>query len=372
MRDQRITRLAEILVDYSTRVQPGETVLIRSTDAARPLVEEVYRLVTRRGAYPITDLSFGSLAAIWLQEAGEHQLDYLHPLREATVRQSQVLINIYAPENTKALTNVDAKRSQRWARTNEPVKSYVSAGNVRWVLCNFPTQALAQDAGMTLDEYADFVFAACNVDWDEMRRQMTKMKDLFDSGDEVRITGPGTDLRFRLGGRPGIVSAGERNMPSGEVFYAPIEDSAEGTITYEYPAIYGGREVDGVRLRFEQGRVVHAEASRGNEYLQEVLNTDEGAQVIGEFGIGLNYGIQDFTRDILFDEKIGGTIHLALGSAYPACGGHNRSAVHWDMIKDLRRGGELYLDGRLVERDGRWLAIDDEALRRAACERTDR
>lgn len=358
-RDPRIEKLADILVNYSTRVQKGDHVLIRSAPLARPLVEEVYRLAVRNGAFPLVRLSFDSLAEIYYQEASDQQLDYLNPISKFEVENAQVIISIHAPENSRTLTASDPAKLRRASITNRPVQEHIMKGGVRWVLCNYPTPSLAQDADMSLGAYADFLFAATNIDWRAASDMMHRIKERFDRAEEVRIVGPQTDLRFSIAGRPGIVCDGRYNMPDGEVFYAPVEDSVEGTIYYELPAIYAGREVNGIRLTFKDGRVVDASATHGEELLQQLLNADEGARRLGEFGIGCNYGIKRHTKDILFDEKIGGTVHLALGAAYPESGGTNHSAIHWDMVKDLRHGGELYLDGELVQKDGRFLFLND-------------
>ena len=209
---------------------------------------------------------------------------------------------------------------------------------------------------MSLTDYADFVYGACLLDWDAEEERMQAIKERFDRAERVRIVGDGTDLTLGIDGRQGVVSAGFRNMPDGEVFYCPVENSAEGVITYsEYPAVYLGNDVERARLVFREGRVVEASADAGDEFLQQVLRTDDGASRLGELGLGCNPGIQRFTRNVLFDEKIAGTVHLALGGSYTYAGGKNESAVHWDMVKDLRAGGELWVDGELVQRDGAWL-----------------
>jgi len=352
-----IARLADILVNYSTEVKKGDRVLIQGTELARPLIEEVYRLVLRNGGYPTVRLDVDSLAEAFFREAPETHLDRLDPIVDFVFRHSDVLINIRSSENTRSLTSVDPARQQRWQRTMAPLQSYIMEGRTRWCVTAFPTQALAQDAGMSLEEYANFVFGATNIDWPATVSMMQKVKAVFDSGQQVRLVGTDTDLTFSIQGRPGIVSDGKRNMPSGEVFYAPLEKTVNGRVYYEYPAIHDGREVSGIRLTFRDGRVVEAEADTGREFLQEMLDTDDGARYLGEFGIGTNFGIQKFTKNILFDEKIGGTIHLALGQAYTEGGGTNKSAIHWDMVKEMRQGGEVYLDGALVQKDGRFLFL---------------
>jgi aminopeptidase len=224
-----------------------------------------------------------------------------------------------------------------------------------WVGCYFPTAAAAQDAGLSLPAFEDFLYGACLIDWLELRERMERIAERFDAAETVRIVGPETDLTFSLAGRHGKVDALAANMPGGEVFYSPVEDSAEGVISYsEYPACYLGHEVDGVRLQFEGGTIVDASATGDEEFLLGTLDTDEGARRLGEFGIGCNPGIQRHMRNTLFDEKMEGTIHLAVGTGFPQIGGQNQSGVHWDMVKELRRGGRIELDGEVVQENGAW------------------
>jgi aminopeptidase len=237
-----------------------------------------------------------------------------------------------------------------------PVHPRLLGGDLKWVGCQFPCAALAQEAGMTVRQFEDFLYGAVLLDWDEMRRSMTRIAERFDAADTVRVVGHETDVSFSLAGRSGRIDALGANMPGGEVFYSPVEDSAAGVVTFsEYPTQYGGREMSGVRLRFEGGRVVEATAAQNGEYLNRVLDTDPGARGLGEFGIGCNPGIRDHMRNTLFDEKIEGTVHFAVGAGFPFLGGSNESIVHWDMVKDLRRGGEIWCDGELVQRDGEWV-----------------
>ncbi len=352
MRDPRIDELADILINHSTQIKPKETVLIASTELGQPLVEVLYKKVLAMGAFPLLKLTFSTLQPLYFKNADEEQLDTLLEIEELIYKKADVLINVRAPGNMKELSNVEPDRLTRRMKAMQPIQEWVLSGNLRWTLCNFPTQALAQEAEMSLDEYENFVFGATNIDWAAQAKFLKKVKDTFDQGDEVHLVGENTDLKFKISGRTGIVCDGSHNMPDGEVFYAPIDDSAEGYINYDFPAIYQGREVNNVRLEFKKGEVVKASADKNEELLQKVIQTDEGSRRIGEFGIGTNYGIAKFTKDILFDEKIGGTIHLALGRAYPEGGGINKSAVHWDMVKDLRKGGKIYLDGKLVQEEG--------------------
>lgn len=362
MKDTRIEAYAQLLVQHSMQVRRGDKVLIRGDVAAAPLMEEVARFVWRAGGFAYVMPSWENLQRIKYAEASDEQLGTVNKLDEMLMTSFDCMAVIRAPENTKGLTGIDVRKQSIVAKAFQPYQRHV-LNHVRWVTCNYPTNALAQDADMPLDEYADFVFGACLIDWQATEGFMQRIKAAFDAAEQVRIVGPGTDLAFSIAGRRGIVCAGDKNVPDGEVFYAPVEDSAEGFITYDFPAIYQGREVDGVRLEFRQGRVVAATAKKGEDFLIKTLDTDAGARILGEFGIGCNYGIQRFSKDILFDEKIGGTIHLALGRAYEEAGGTNQSAIHWDMIKDLRREGRLELDGQVVQENGEFRGILTEAMK---------
>lgn len=362
MKDPRIESYAQLLVEHSMRVKPGDKVLIRGEIGAAPLMEEMTRFVLRAGGFPFVQATWDSLGRIRLEEASIEQLSTVTDIDRVMLTGFDCTAFVRAPENTKMLSGTDSAKQGAQAKAMQPFMRHL-INNVRWVTCNFPTNALAQDADLSLDEYADFVFGACLIDWQETKAYMNQIKDTFDAASQVRIVGPETDLTFSIAGRQGIVCAGENNMPDGEVFYAPVEDSAEGYITYDFPAIYRGREVDGVRLEFSKGRVVRAAARKGEDFLLSVLDTDEGARALGEFGIGCNFGITRFSRSILFDEKIGGTIHLALGRAYEESGGTNQSAVHWDMIKDLRREGRIELDGRVVQENGQFRDIFCEKVK---------
>jgi len=337
-------------------VQPGWQVLVGSQPLGRPLVDEVCRQIAKRGAYALLRISFSNVGSdAWIKEAPEELLRELPSIEAHTLENIDCNIFIMAPENTRDGADIPIERMQLLQAARRPYVEPFMSHKKAWVGCQWPTPALAQDAGMTLAQFEEFLYGAVLIDWPALEREMEKIAERFDAAGEVRIVGDETDLTFSLAGRKGRVSGIGPNMPSGEVFYAPIEDSADGVITYsEYPAYYHGRDVNGARLRFENGRVVEATADSNEDFLREVLATDDGASVLGEFGIGCNPGIQQHMRNTLFDEKIEGTIHLALGNAYPIVGGTNESAIHWDMVKDLRSGGELYCDGELVQEDGRW------------------
>jgi aminopeptidase len=265
------------------------------------------------------------------------------------------VIAIQAPENTREVSAIPAERLAKVNKAYHPAMERMLSGELPWVGCQFPCPALAQEAGMSLREFEDFLYGACLIDWDAERERMQAVKDRLDATDEVRIVASGTDVTLSISEREGMIDAGGANMPGGEVFYCPLETSASGEIAFsEFPAVYDGRELTGIRLRFEDGVVVDASAASQQEYLLELLDTDDGSRRLGEIGFGCNPGITRHMRNILFDEKINGTVHLALGNGIPFIGGTNESAIHWDIVKDLRDGGRIYADGELVLEDGDW------------------
>lgn len=354
MQDPRLHRLARILVHYSIKARPEETVLIQANDLAKPLALAVYREVLRAGAHPRLSVGFDEAREIFLRTAGERQLKHFPQISLYEAKHVDALVAIHAPGNVKDLSSVPPQKAVTRARVLRPLQEHLTQ-KVRWVLCNYPTLALAQEAEMSLEEYERFFYGATNQDWAAKRERMTRLARVFERAQTMRIVGRETDLTLSLRGRKFIVASGESNLPDGEIFTGPREHATEGHIYYEFPAIYGGREVFGVRLWFEKGRVVKARAEKNERFLHTVLAADPGAKILGELGIGLNDKIRRFTKDILCDEKIGGTVHLALGRSYPETGGKNQSAIHWDMIKDLRRQGAIYLDGKLVQKNGRFL-----------------
>jgi aminopeptidase len=357
--DPRVTKLAEILVDHCVQVEEGDTVQILAySDVAKPLVVEVYRrLLQREAGEIIARFELEELRQALLDEASDERLAMFPSLGMHQAEHTDVTIHILAPVNTKFLSRFDAGRVAKWRSSDGEVRAYLT-DNTRWVVTLYPTQGSAQDAEMTLTQFEDFVYGAVSQDWKQLAREQKRLRDQLDQGSEVVIKGSDTDLSMSVAGRTFVSADGRVNMPDGEVFTGPVEDSVEGHISFSYPAIYpafGGREVEGVHLWFEEGRVVKATASKGQDYLLAMLDLDAGSRYVGELGLGNNYNIDRFVKNILFDEKIGGTVHLALGRGYPETGSTNGSAIHWDMIKDLRDGGEIYVDGALVQRDGQWV-----------------
>jgi len=366
MTDPRIDKLADLLVNYSTTVKPGDRVLIVGATIAEPLLKAVYARVLQVGGHPLMTLGFPGEQELFFRYASDEQLKYVHEPTKLITSTYDVRISIIGEHNTKALSNIDpAKmvlRSQARAELMETSMRRSAAGELLWTVTMFPTNACAQDAEMGLSEYEDFVYSACMPDqddpigyWQRFSAWQQRIVDWLRGKERVHVVGPETDLRLNVAGRSFQNCDGHYNMPDGEVFTGPVEDSVEGHVCFSYPAIYAGREVTGVRLWFEGGRVVKATADRNEEFLLKTLDTDEGARRVGEFAIGTNEGISRFTREILFDEKISGSFHMALGAGYPETGSLNKSAIHWDMICDLRDGGEIWVDDELLYRNGEFV-----------------
>jgi aminopeptidase len=366
MRDQRAEALAKILVNYSTRVQKGEVCVIQATTAAELLVQAVFEEVLRAGGQPIMQMTTNGAQAAFFELASNDQLDFVPPPSEWAAEQAETRIAIMSEVNSRALSRVDPKKQARAQKARrglmETMMRRSAAGEHRWALTLFPTHSYASEAGMSLADYEDFYYAACLATdgdpvtaWQRQSDQVNHLAEWIQGREEIHIVAPGTDLKLNVSGRNWIPCTGEHNMPDGEFFTGPVEDSANGEIAFSFPASYGGRTVSGVRFRFEDGRVVDASADQGEEFLLEMLNTDEGARRLGEIGIGTNFGISTGTQEILLDEKIGGTVHLAVGMSYPESGGTNNSAVHWDMVCDLREGGSITVDGTELQRDGRFV-----------------
>lgn len=419
----QLTEWASTLVSYSLDVDEGDLVQIQYAEPARPLAKAVYRELIDHGAHPVVDHDDTAFSRLFYEEADEDQLTHIPAYQEQKVDELDASLRIRAPTNTKELAGIDPKTMQTAAKARQPLKEEIIE-HTTWSLTQYPTKALAQEAEMGTEEYRQYAIDACVKDWEAESRRYRELKQLVDAGSTVRITGYQTDLRFSIGDRDtinriGVLSDGTSNVPGGEVFTAPIKDTLEGKIYFELPAIRQGNEVVGITLWFENGEVREFEAEKNEELLAESLETDEGASFVGEFGIGTNFAIDQFTKNILLDEKIGGTIHLALGSAYRDCYSrqidcdvdgadedaitdqyssfeqalrddrfdafvessdidydvweelrdrweamqdqedqqYNESAVHWDMIKDLREEGELIIDGETILKDGRFVGV---------------
>ncbi len=364
--DSRIDKLAELLVGYSVAVRPNDRVAILAPDVAAPLTNAIYAKVLQAGGHPIVMPRSMDTMELLYRYGSKEQLEYIHEGQRVIMEKYDVRIVILGDENTKTLSRVDPARMVIYDQARSEIMKTMmrrsASGELRWTLAPYPTNAFAQDADMSLGDYEDFLYRACMPDlddpvayWRRVSAEQDKIVQWLKGKDKVHVTGPETDLWLSVAGRTFINCAAKFNVPDGEVFTGPVEDSAEGHVYFSYPAIEAGREVTGVRLWFEKGRVVKATAEKNEEFLLQTLDTDAGSRYLGEFAIGTNEGITQFTRQILFDEKIGGSFHMALGAGYPETGSQNESAIHWDMVCDLRRGGEITVDGELFYRDGKFV-----------------
>ncbi len=368
--DPRISKLARVLVRYSTAVRPKDVVVIRGTTVAAPLAEALFREVLEAGGLPWVRLQPDTLGEIFFRHA-DGQLKTVNPIDKAVIGEANVSIGILAGTNTKSLSRVDPARQATWSRTLKPLlEEQMKRGGLpskdprklRWVGTLLPNDASAQDAEMGLGDYEEFVYGAGKLDlkdpiaaWKKLGESQKRLADRLDKGREMRITTPqGTDIRFGIAGRTWINCDGTNNFPDGEVFTGPREDATEGVVKYSFPAVHGGREVRDITLRFKAGTVVDASAAHNEEFLMRMLDQDAGARVLGELALGTNYSIKEYTKNTLFDEKIGGTFHAALGAAYPESGGKNKSGLHWDMVCELRKGGIVRVDGEVISKNGRF------------------
>lgn len=364
--DPRIQRWAKTLVNYCLSIQPGEMLAINATPAAEELIAEVYRETLRAGGHPVVNLSLPSVSEVLLAEGSDDQIGWISPASRATIENMDARLHIMSETNTRQLAGTDPKKQAMLGKAGREVfakrRERVDPDKDRWCLTLFPTNAFAQDAEMSLHNFTEFVYDACFLNsedpaerWRELGRQQQFYCDWLKDKQEAHVIGPDTDIRVKFGGRIFRNSDGKRNFPSGEFFTSPLEDSANGHIRFTVPSVVSGHLVSDIRLTFEHGRVVESSAAQGEAFLKDMLASDDGASRLGEFAVGNNFGIQQGIRNILFDEKIGGTIHMALGASYPECGGKNTSQLHWDMVCDLREaagGGEVWVDGTLLLKDG--------------------
>lgn len=367
MNDPRLAKLASVLVEYSVSVKDGDLVRIAGDMVAAPLITELYAAVVRAGGNPVVRPMSQDCDEEMLRLGNEQQLRFEDPFLMHEYETIDVAIGIWASKNTKALSGTDPKkqalRSEARKSAMRRFMQRAADGELRWVGTQFPCEASAQDGEMSLREYEDFVFRAglLHLDdppaaWRTISERQQRLVDHLNGKQDLRFVTPqGTDLRMSVKERLWINCDGKENFPDGEVFTTPLEDSTSGVVCYSFPAVHGGREAHDIRLEFRDGRVVDASASKGEEFLIAMLDQDDGARVLGEIAIGTNYSIQQYTKNTLFDEKIGGTFHAAVGACYPETGGVNQSGLHWDMVCDLRNGGEIFIDGDCISRNGRFI-----------------
>jgi aminopeptidase len=366
MRDPRLEKLADVLVNYSVGVKKDQVVRISGPPPALPLIAEVYRKVTTAGGHPLVRMSPEELDEIRLKHASDEQLQYISPLAIREYETIDCSIGIWAEENTKSLSNVDPRRIGLQQAAREPLMKIfmkrAAEGQLKWTGTQYPTHAAAQDAEMSLEEYEDFVFTAGKLNhadpaaqWRKLSERQQRLAGFLDGKKDYHVVAAnGTDVRMSVAGMKWINCDGHENFPDGEVFTGPVIDSVNGQINFSFPAVHLGREVQDVKLTFKGGKVVAASASKGEEFLISMLDTDSGSRFLGECAIGTNYDITRYTRNTLFDEKIGGTVHFALGMGYPETGNTNPSGLHWDMVVDLRPGGYIEIDGVRINENGRF------------------
>jgi aminopeptidase len=366
MADIRIEKWADLLVNYSIKVKPRERVLLRADMLAEPLVKAVYAKILAAGGFPYVYMDIPGNRETFFKLANDDQLAYVSEPLKLAMSTFECMVRIIADENTRALNHVDPVKVKKNAQANRELQEIYMAraarGELRWSLTAYPTQAYAQDADMSLEDYTEFIYGAVMPDqndpigyWRSISAKQDRIVNWLKGKKSVHLVGKGTDLRLSIAGREFINCDCQKNVPDGEVFTGPVEDSMEGHVSFSYPTIYQGREVSGVHLEFKQGKVVKASADKNEDFLLQTLDTDDGSRYVGEFAIGTNEGIRQFTRQILFDEKIGGSFHMALGAGYPETGSKARSAIHWDMICDLRDGGQIWVDDILFYENGKFL-----------------
>lgn len=365
MTDPRIANLARIVVEYCVEVQPKDRVAIIGYAEAAPLIKELYRGVLKAGGYPLVNAQLDGLNHIFFTEANDDQIKYISPIESMVAKEFECLISLFSTPNTRSLSNVDPAKQRLQAQSRNELFNIrmerAAKGEQKWNISMFPTNAFAQEAEMSLADFEDYVYSTCFADtddpiarWRELSQMQDRLVNWLKGKKKVVVKGPNVDLKLSIDGRTFKNSDGKTNMPSGEIFTGPVEDSVDGWIRYSYPAIYLGREVEDIELFFEKGVVVKATAKKNEEFLNQMLDSDEGARYLGEFAIGTNKRVNRFIKNMLFDEKMGGTIHLALGRGFPETGSKNISSIHWDMLCDMHDGGQIFVDDELIYESGQF------------------
>jgi len=353
--DPRTKALAKLVVDYALKVKPKENVVISGGIEAQEFLTALYKEVILREAYPDLRIALPGTAYFFFKHAKKHQIEKFPDTFNYQAKKAQKYIGVSTTTNSRALSNCDPKKITARGKITQPIVNYIcdEREKIRRSTVAFPCQALAQEAEMSLTEYENFVYGACLQDWDKLGKKINKVLKKFQKGKSVHLIGDGVDLKFKIHGDKAITDLDGDNIPMGEIFMAPHRESLNGWIKFDYPSIESAKEVSDIFLEFKHGKVIKATASKNQDFLREMLNTDENASYVGEFGIGMNPKVTKFTKNLLFDEKIGGTIHLALGMAYKDNGGGNDSLIHWDLVKDMKKA-KIILDGKVVQQNGIW------------------
>ncbi len=363
--DPRIKKLANVLVHYSIKLKKGQLFRIEGEIVTRPLMQAVFEEALRVGAHPYTLVRLPEAEEVFFKRGTDAQLKYISPVTRCEINKMDARLVILGSENTRYLSGVNPKRQVLQRRAMRPIIDRwfkrTADGSISWCVTLFPAPAEAQETDLSLSDYEDFVYRACHVHagdpikhWKKVAREQARLVKILNRFDRIHVRTPDTDLKLRVKGRKWVNCSGTENFPDGEIFTSPLENSAEGYIRYSFPAVYMGRVVEDVRLEFKKGKVVKETAAKNQRYLTSMLNTDPGARRLGEFAIGTNYSIKRFSKNILFDEKIGGTCHLAVGASIADAGGKNRSSIHWDMICDLKKDSEIRADGKVIYRNGKF------------------
>jgi len=366
MVDSRVTKFAKVLVNYSLGIKKGDFFNIEGVIVSEPLLKEVYKEAILVGAHPNIHLTLEGLNEMMLKLGSDEQISYLNPDTKAIMDNSNAYLTIMGSSNTKSLVNVDPAKLSLQSKSRQEIfvkmLQKMASKELNWCGTQFPTHSAAMDANMSLWEYEEFLFEACHLnsddpvaEWKKVHDIQQRFVDILDTKKHLEFKSKDTQLTMDVAGRKWINCDGKENFPDGEIFTSPIENTVNGQIRFTYPAIHMGNEVEDIVLTFKDGKVVNATAKKGEEFLKKMLATDEGASMVGEIAVGTNYNIKKFTKNILFDEKLGGTIHLAVGASLPEAGGLNESGIHWDMICDMKNGGEIYADGELIYKDGKFV-----------------
>ena len=366
MPDPRVSKLAQVMVEYSLGLRPGQQFWMRTTPLAQELNLAVYEAAVKAGAYVLVDQAIPGAEEAFYRHASDQLLDFVPPYRRLVAETFDASLRIWADDNTRALAGIDPTRLARTRKAGAELFKTImrrsAEGSYRWCVTAYPTSAMAQDANMSLADYAEFVYGAGMLDspdpvahWREQGKKQGEFVRWLAGRDRVSLKGSNVDLKLSIKDRRFESADGRYNFPDGEIFTSPVEDSVTGWVRFKYPAIYDGQEVEDIELWFEAGRVIKEKAVKNAGLLTSLLNTDPGARVLGEWGIGTNYGITRFTRNMLFDEKIGGTVHFAVGQSFPECGGKNESGLHWDMLCDMAES-EITVDRDLFYKDGKFVA----------------
>lgn len=365
MRKSIYEKYAKLLINYSLELKPEEKLIIRGSYLSAPLIKEAYKEALKVGAYPEIMISIGETSKIYYDYSNEKQLKYISPIQKLAVNEYDAFLNIKSSINLKELQNVDPEKKKIASMAQSEISKIfmkrASEGSLKWSLCEFPTYSQAQESGFSLEEYEDFVFSACFLyeddpvkKWEQIHDEQERIVQFLNKKKNIRYKTKDTDISFSTEGRIWINSDGKHNMPSGEVFTTPVENSVNGKIRFSYPGIFMGQEIEDISFVVKNGEIIEWNAKKGKKLLDRLFEIP-GTKRFGEAAIGTNYGIKKFIKNMLFDEKIGGTIHMAVGASYPETGGKNQSSVHWDLLADMTESGEIYADNELIYKNGKFI-----------------